>query len=153
MSTKVYIAGPMTGYPQFNIPAFDALAQKLRMVVEGAGPGRAFTVVNPAELDGPSVRAILLRSIKGRPEDYPAGMTWGDFLARDVKLLADDGIDAIVVLPGWETSRGVRLETFVGHLRGCKIVRPEYGYMGNVSLWEVPRSHLLKAWEGLDVVG
>ena len=151
MSIKVYIAGPMSNHPQFNIPAFDALAQKLRGVVEGAGPDRAFTVVSPAELDGETARGILLRSTTGSPSDYPPGMTWGDFLSRDVKLISDGGIDAIVVLPGWETSRGARLETFVGHLRGCKIVRPEYGYQGNVSLWEVARSHLLKAWEGLDV--
>lgn len=147
-TVRVYIAGPMTGIPQFNIPAFDALASDLRRQV--AEPGvKAFEVISPAELDGAATRAVLLKSTTGHAGDLPAGMTWGDFLARDVKMIADDGIEAIVVLPGWERSRGARLETFVGHLKGLKIVRPEYGFnRHHVSLWEIPRSTLLRAWEG-----
>lgn len=116
---KLYIAGPMTGIPQFNIPAFDALAEKLRNL--------DYTVVSPAELDSFEVRNELLASPDGQ---YAFGstigntkQTWADFLARDVKLIADE-IEAIVVLPHWWKSRGARLEVFVGLLSN----KPIYVY-------------------------
>jgi hypothetical protein len=104
---KVYLAGPMTGIPQFNFPAFDAAAAELRAF--------GYEVVSPAEMDDPETRAAAMASPDGAPGSGSSnGETWGDFLARDVKLIADDGIKAIYVLPGWSASRGARLETFVG---------------------------------------
>lgn len=100
---KVYIAGPMTGLPQNNFPAFDEAARWLRE--------QGYTVVSPAELDDPVDRDLALK-------DLPATKTWGDFLARDVKLIADTGIDGIVLLPDWFKSRGARLEATVGMLCG-----------------------------------
>lgn len=104
-----YIAGPMSYRPQFNFPLFDEVASRLRSV------GRA--VVSPAELDSDAVRHQALASPDGVPQGriMLAGQTWGDFLARDVKLIADE-VTHIVLLPGWETSRGARLEAFVGLL-------------------------------------
>lgn len=106
----------MTGIPQFNYPAFIAAANAFR----AAG----YDVVSPAELDDPDDKAAALASEDGHMLAYSAGTgkTWGDFLARDVKLLADDGITHIAVLPGWEKSRGARLETFVGFLCGLTIM-------------------------------
>lgn len=107
---KFYICGPMTGIPQFNIPLFDAVSAKLR--------AKGYDVVSPAELDDPTTRAAALASPDGAPGTGSAnGETWGDFLARDVKLIADT-LDAIVVLPNWQKSRGARLECFVGLLCG-----------------------------------
>ena len=40
---KLYIAGPMTGYPEWNFPAFREAARELRM--------RDFEMVSPAEMD------------------------------------------------------------------------------------------------------
>jgi hypothetical protein len=102
---KLYVAGPMTGLPQFNFPAFDRAARLLR--------GDGFEVISPAELDSPAVRAAALAS----PDGKLGGETWGDMLARDVKLIADE-VEAIVVLPGWSKSRGARLEVFVALLCG-----------------------------------
>ena len=102
---KVYVAGPMSGIPGFNIPAFDALARELR--------GRGLEVVSPAEMDGPVTRKHLLASRMGDHGDLPPGETWGFYLARDVQLLADDGIQGVVVLPDWDRSRGARLEVFL----------------------------------------
>lgn len=105
---RLYTAGPMTGIPQYNFPAFDRMAALLRE--------HGHDVISPAELDDPADRARAMASPDGAPQTaHGFGKTWGDFLARDVKLLADDGIEGIVVLPGWEASRGSRLETFVGN--------------------------------------
>jgi uncharacterized protein DUF4406 len=41
--------------------------------------------------------------------------SWGDFMSRDVKLVADK-VQGIIFLPGWETSRGALLEATTGLL-------------------------------------
>lgn len=142
---RVYLAGPMTGIPQFNIPAFDNEALRLRAV--------NVDVVSPAELDGFEMRQHLLKSATGSVEDYPEGMTWGQFLGRDIELLVDDGIEAVVVLPGWENSKGARLETFVASaIMGLDVIRtlPEeqvpIGHDGELFFETVPRLELIRAW-------
>jgi hypothetical protein len=112
---KLYIAGPMSGIPQFNIPTFDKAAQELRDL--------DYDVVTPAELDDPEFREWCLDSPDGDLSKVPAHLqrTWGDLLARDVKLIADGDIEVIYVLPGWQGSRGARLETVVGHLAGLPV--------------------------------
>lgn len=139
---KVYTAGPMTGIPQFNFPAFDEAAAYLR--------GLGYEVVSPAELDDPVDRAAALASPDGSALSYGTGVkkTWGAFLARDVKLIADDGIEAVFCLPGWEKSRGARLETFVAFLCGVPIyvMRPNgIGY----NLAATSLGYLLEAWGGM----
>lgn len=104
---KIYIAGPMSGHPAFNIPAFDEAAAYLRT--------QGFEVISPAEVDGETTRSVLLQSESGDHTDLPpSDGGWSAYLARDFMILADDGIDAIVRLPGWETSRGARLECLMG---------------------------------------
>jgi hypothetical protein len=105
----------MTGIPHFNFPAFDAMASDLRAM--------GHDVVSPSELDDEETRKTAYASKHGRITDMRRHGTWGDFLARDVKLLTDDGIEGVVVLPGWERSKGARLETFVAFLNGIPIYR------------------------------
>lgn len=127
---KVYVAGPMSGCPQFNFPAFNVAAFALRAV--------GYEVVSPAELDSETHRRAALASSDGNPAAYNAatGETWGDLLARDVKLIADDGLDLIIVLEGWNRSRGARLETFVGRaLCGIPVRRLTTGRP--VPLWRL----------------
>lgn len=133
---RLYMAGPMTYHPQYNFPAFDAMAADLR----AAG----FDVVSPAELDSPEDRAAALASPDGSALDYGNGIkkSWGEFLSRDVKLIADGGITGVVVLPGWESSRGARLETFVANAM-CGL--PVYTFTRWVLL-SVPRIELFRAW-------
>lgn len=105
---KIYVAGPMSGIPQFNIPAFDRVSAVLRALDH--------QVINPAEEDPPTVRAAALASAHGNPADLlPTGHTHGELLARDVKLIAD-GVDCIMLLPGWRYSNGALLEATVAYL-------------------------------------
>jgi len=125
--TKIYLAGPMSGLPQFNFPAFFAAADQLR----AAG----FEVVSPAEIDNEEDKGAALRSPDGQLVKHTDGIakTWGDFLARDVKLLADTGIQGIVFLPNWQNSKGAKLEAFVGLLQGFKFWEYEEGFAYRVT--------------------
>lgn len=134
---KLYLAGPMTGIPQFNFPVFDAAATKLR--------DRGHIIITPSELDNPETRAAALASPDGAPGSGTTNdETWGDFLARDVKLLADEpDLDGIAVLPNWTKSRGARLEVFVALL--CKKRIWEYVNGQSQLLREIPTKQVLGA--------
>lgn len=80
---KIYIAGPMTGLPAFNFPAFHAAAAQLR----AAG----HEVENPAENPVPA-----------------CGGTWLGYMRMAIAQVAK--VDAVVLLPGWENSKGARVE-------------------------------------------
>ena len=118
---KIYLAGPMSGIPQFNFPAFFAAADQLR----AAG----FDVVSPAEIDNSEDKGAALASPDGDNRNLTSmnNKTWGDFLARDVKLLADTGIQGVVFLPNWQNSKGAKLEALVGLLQGFKFWEYEDG--------------------------
>jgi hypothetical protein len=106
-----YLAGPMTGIAKFNFPAFEAAAKALR----AAG----YDITSPHENDTPEVQAAAWASPDGKLDATGkiAGETWGDILARDVKLVADE-VSGVVLLTGWSKSRGARLEAFVAILCG-----------------------------------
>lgn len=97
---KVYLAGPMTGLPELNFPAFHAAAANLR----AAG----FEVVSPAEIN---------------PDP---GMKWEDAMRKDIPELVK--CHAIALLPGWEASRGARLEKTIADALGM----PQVGTTGTV---------------------
>jgi hypothetical protein len=115
---KIYLAGPMSGIPQFNFPAFYAAAAVLRNL--------EFDVVSPAEMDDAEDAGAAMKSVDGSMHSHHK--TWGDFLARDVKMLADTGIEGIIFLPGWERSRGAKLEATVGLLCGFVFWQYDNGY-------------------------
>lgn len=92
---RVYIAGPMTGLPGFNYPAFGAAAEMLR----GAG----HCVVNPAEL-----------------HDGDTGRDYAHYLRAGLRALLE--CDAVVMLPGWELSKGATLERRVAEAIGLRIL-------------------------------
>ena len=79
---KIYIAGPMTGYPDYNRASFNANAELLRY--------RGHEVINPAEL----------------PE--PAHPAWEEYLKVALREML--GCDMVAVIPGWELSAGACLE-------------------------------------------
>lgn len=119
MSIKYYLAGPMSGIPQFNFPLFHRVAEILR--------GQGYEIVSPAEIDDDADKTAALKSADGNPDLHTGKLcndkTWGDFLARDVKLLADGGIGGIIFLPDWEKSSGAKLEATVGLLKKLQFRR------------------------------
>jgi len=92
---RLYIAGPMTGLPEHNFPAFHAAAERLRKA--------GWKVINPAENFG------------GRT-DLPRER----YLREDVAQLVR--CDAIALLPGWEESRGAKLEYLLARELGLKVI-------------------------------
>lgn len=106
-----YVAGPMSGLPQFNHPKFHEVTRLLRE--------RGLTVINPAEEDSVQMQELAMASPDGNVEVLvePTGETWGDVLARDVRLIANK-VTNIILLPGWENSKGARLELYVSKLCG-----------------------------------
>jgi len=112
MQEKIYVAGPMRGVPQFNVPLFHFASKMLR--------DRGHFVVSPAEADAPEIQAMALASLDGvfTPE-MKTHETMGEILGRDVRLVIDE-IDTVVFLPGWARSTGAKLEAFVGLLHRKK---------------------------------
>lgn len=109
MTKKYYLAGPMSGHPQFNIPLFTKAAALLRSM--------GYNIVNPCELDSAPIRDACLASEDGKPsDDLPS---WGVLLGRDVCVVADM-CDGIIFLPGWSRSRGALLEATTALFTGKK---------------------------------
>lgn len=95
---RTYIAGPMRGYPEHNIPAFRLAAERLR----SAG----FDVVSPVEIGDAWAGGDQSAHA---PEDY---------VRRDLDELLT--CEAIALLPGWERSTGARCEAAVAVTLGFK---------------------------------
>lgn len=83
----IYLAGPMTGLPEHNFPAFHAAAAVLRE--------RGHQVVSPAEVNAADV----------------GKWAWEQFMRVDLALLVK--CERIAMLPGWQQSKGAKLEHHV----------------------------------------
>jgi hypothetical protein len=115
---RLYVAGPMSGYPEHNFPAFRAATDALRKM--------GHTVTSPVEMDEGE-------GFNPGGADVVAGSAqWADFLARDVKVVADPTIDGLVVLDGWEQSRGAALEVHVARELGKSVHRLQGGMLVEV---------------------
>lgn len=97
---RLYIAGPMTGLPDLNYPAFNAEAERLRSF--------GYEVENPAE----------------NPEP-PCG-SWQGYMRLGITQLMT--CDAVVMLPNWHESKGARCEAMISRLLGIPIHPPENIY-------------------------
>jgi len=95
MSKSIYIAGPMTGYPEFNFPVFNAVASKLR--AEG------WTVFNPAEKESETLSEASLKN-GDAVQAAKDGFNFREVYLWDVEKVISS--DAIYMLPGWENSPG-----------------------------------------------
>lgn len=82
---RVYIAGPMTGLPELNFPAFHRAAANLR--------ASGYDVVNPAEINSDPAKG------------------WHACMRSDIAALVT--CEAIALLPGFEKSKGAKLERHI----------------------------------------
>lgn len=89
----IYLSGPMTGMLNYNYPAFDAEAAKLRAL--------GHRVINPAE------------------SDLPISATWKEHMREDLQALL--GCNRIHLLPGFGTSKGAMLELVVAQALGMTV--------------------------------
>ena len=103
---RCYLAGPMAGYEEGNFPLFKMAANHLRE--------NGYDVVSPVEMnERDGERAAL----------DPGHPRRSEFLARDVQVVADPTVEAVVVLPGWRDSAGARLEVVVAQGLGKPVLR------------------------------
>lgn len=91
---KLYIAGPMTGLPEFNYPAFNAAAKALAEV--------GYETLNPVD-NVPDVE---------KP-------TWLDFMRMSLVQISQ--ADGLAVLPGWQDSRGADIEVTLANDLGLPV--------------------------------
>lgn len=91
--TRIYLAGPMSGLPDNNYPAFHAAAARLRAL--------GYHVENPAE------------------NPVPEPETWENYLRMGLRQMLT--CDAVVTLPGSPQSRGAVLEMSVARQVGIPV--------------------------------
>jgi hypothetical protein len=114
---KVYCAAPMRGYPLYNHPAIHAAVSRLR-----AAGHEAFS---PAEVD------------LSHGKDPASGEAFGDDPEYMRKALAADLTwittvsDVVVVLPGWQRSRGAQAEVHAAVAVGIPVQELEGFLSGN----------------------
>jgi nucleoside 2-deoxyribosyltransferase len=103
---KIYIAGPMRGYKDYNFPAFHEAARHLR--------AKGHEVVNPAEMDEAAFQTQEEIDKQAKAE----GST-KMFMARDLPAML--GCDAVLLLSGWGQSQGACTEAFTAAMSGMPV--------------------------------
>ena len=89
----VYIAGPMSGLPDFNYPAFRA-AEKLIRERYGC------RVLNPAR--------------------QPDGLEYDEYMRRGCADVVSATV--VIVLPGWQKSKGAQEEMACAAIHGIRVL-------------------------------
>jgi hypothetical protein len=112
---KVYLAGPMRGKPNFNFPAFDYAAAKLRE--------DGHEVFSPADKDRECIGAENFINPTGDEDKLAAitNYTIRDALGNDLAWICKEA-EAIALLPGWENSTGANAERATGIAIGATII-------------------------------
>lgn len=97
---KIYIAGPMSGIPEFNFPAFNTAEYTLKR--EG------WTVFNPARKEEEMTLSAEAMKDGDNVLALKQGFDFRKVYLWDVSKVIES--DAIYMLPGWEASPGARGE-------------------------------------------
>ena len=85
---KLYLAGPMTGIPEYNFPEFARVTGILRE--------RGFDIASPHEID------------HGETDETRGSLPYETYLLAGLKLLLD--CDGLILMSGWVNSKGAREE-------------------------------------------
>lgn len=93
---KVYLSGPMTGFEDWNYPAFHEAAKKLRK--------KGYEVYNPAEFTDD-------------PDNFDARAAFSEYCDYII-----NHADLVVILPCWFYSKGVKVEKTLAEIIGLEIV-------------------------------
>jgi len=114
---KIYLAGGMRGYPEFNFPAFHRMAKILR--------DQGHEVFSPAEKG----EEILLTDNPGIQESL-------EFRRKvfkiDTTFICDEA-EGLFMLKGWELSSGARAEHALAIAIGLKIFyESDLEYLGSI---------------------
>jgi hypothetical protein len=91
---RLYVSGPMTGYEQFNYPAFESAAKQLRDV--------GYEVCSPHELNS-----------------NEGDVSWIECMKVDIRALLD--CEGVATLDGHEKSKGATLENTIAAAMGLEI--------------------------------
>lgn len=113
---KVYLAGPMTKKPFYNVVAF--LDAKMRWMQDG------HSVQTPFDANSRVWRKLYDRDF----DPYHDTCDYGDPILKD--MFAEDvrtmlASDAIALLPGWQQSKGANLELSIARALGVKVYDAE----------------------------
>ncbi|WP_333810768.1 dATP/dGTP diphosphohydrolase domain-containing protein [Timonella senegalensis] len=110
----VYIAGPMTGLPEFNFPAFDTARDKY---------STQFSVTSPADHD--REQGFDPTGLTGHENLADLGLSLEETLLWDLQRVAD--ADGLILLKGWEKSSGARAELALAAALGKWVIEDEFG--------------------------
>jgi hypothetical protein len=128
--THVYISGPMRGYQAFNFPAFFEAEAHLRELWPDAD------FCNPARED------IVRQGLTDTLHVDPTGLTAGLYLHTHPSSFTETDLraalckdfeyvtlhcDLVVVLPGWEKSKGALAEVAAAEAVGIPVLKLDIG--------------------------
>lgn len=106
---RVFLSGPITGYEDYNKPAFEKAERDIRE----RGASHVYNPVRNAPEGGEPVK---------RHEHYMlltlhclTQMAWDSTECKPI-------FDLVAMLPGWQLSMGAKIEKAVAHACGIKVV-------------------------------
>lgn len=102
---RMYLAGPMSGYPDYNFPAFFKYAAELR--------AKGHFVFSPAENDYALYGPDFL--------EHPERATYAKCLEDDLRWICRYA-EVIALMPGWEKSSGVKVEKALADVLKLEII-------------------------------
>lgn len=103
-----YLSGPMSGYPEYNFPAFEEAAFVLR--------AHGVKVASPHEID------------HGETEENRGKLPYETYMEAAIDML-NGQCQGIILLPGWPQSTGARREL----VAALEVDMPVYFYVYNLA--------------------
>lgn len=110
---QIYIAGPMTGFPAYNYAEFMRVGDLAREHFSC----QVYTPFNASNI-------VWMKHHRRNFDPYRDAAEYGSKIMREMFQLDLEYVceaDAIVLLAGWESSRGARLEAATAKLLGIPL--------------------------------